>query len=264
LNWYIGKDTMDIKVYKDTSLVYENSIDDDGIIDNSKKVLLPQKIEIKNSGTHSPENGVYKIVISASSDTVIKKISTNLQKIVFANSIFPISNSNVYPSIVSSTSATTVYTNALALSATTNHMEGYQNILVGDNILGISTINKSAYLPPENNITKIVIPKNDVVINGIMGYFAFSEDQFFFPNKNYILPISKKEDINLVDYILTDYKAPKVNEEWKVNEYNYNLSSANIKDGKLSWIIKAPKLKESNNNIIIKDIQVTLHKSPWI
>jgi hypothetical protein len=264
LNWYNDTDSVDVKVFKDKDLVYQGSIDDDGILDDSKKTLPPQELVIKTNQKELPENGIYKIVINANSDTIIKKIETNLHKIVFANSIFPVSNKNVYPNIVSSTSATTVYTNALSLSAQTNHIPGIQNILVGDQVLGVQGIHSLNYLPPKNNISKVVIPKNDVSLNAILGYFAFSPDQFFIPTKYNLIQISKPEDVKLVDYILTDYIPSYRESDWQVNEQTFDISTAYIKDNQLNWIIRAPHLKDRNGVIDIGNIQITFHKKGWL
>lgn len=264
LNWYEDTDVAKIKIYKDEDLVYQVTIEDDGIQDSSKKILPAQEITINNPGNELPENGVYKIVIDANGDTIIKKIKTNLHKIVFANSIFPVTNKDVYPGVAATTSATTVYTNALTLSATTYHDQGKQNILVGNQVLGVNTLHSASYLAPKENISEVIIPQNDVVLNGFLGYFAFERDQFFLPTKYHILPITKAEDVELVDYILTDYLPSRTEGEWQVNEQTFDLRTAYIKDGKLSWIIKAPKLKERGGEIIIKDIQITFHKRGWL
>jgi hypothetical protein len=263
LNWYSGEDKMKVIIYKDTDKVFEKEIGDDGISNDSRKILSPQRVNIQNPGKELPENGVYKVVLEANGDTIIKNIRTNLQKIVFANSLFPATNSIAYHGVVSSTSATTVYTNALNISASTYHKTGIQNILVGDQVLGVHTLNTPSNLSPRDNITKVLIPQNDVILNGFMGYFAFSHEQFFVPTKYNVLPISKKEDINLVDYILTDYLPSHTEGQWQTNELYYDLNSAFIIDGKLHWVINAPKLQEANGTIIIKDIQITFHKKGW-
>lgn len=264
LNWYENSDEMNIKIYKNDEVVYEVQAKDDGIVDSSKKILPPQQIILENPSKELPEDGIYKIVFDANEDTVIKNIKTNLHKIVFANSIFPVANKEVYSGIVATTSATKVYTNALTISAATSHNPGKQNILVGDQVLGVNTLHTSTYLAPKDNIAEVVIPQNDVVLTGFLGYFAFEKDQFFLPTKYHILPITKAEDVELVDYILTDYLPSRTEGEWQVNEQTFDLRTAYIKDGKLSWIIKAPKLKERGGEIIIKDIQITFHKRGWL
>ena len=52
--------------------------------------------------------------------------------------------------------------------------------------------------------------------------------------------------------------------EWQVNERTFDLATAYTEDNKLSWTVKAPKLKERGGEIIIKDIQITFHKKGWL
>ncbi|MGH7203970.1 MAG: hypothetical protein ACREHC_06000, partial [Candidatus Levyibacteriota bacterium] len=165
LNWYKNPDVMTVNVYKDNDLVFQTTADDDGITDGSRKVLPPQTVTIKNQGPDLPEDGIYKIVINTAGDTLIKSITTNLHKIVFQGSLFLAGNSNVYHPAVSSTSATTVYTNALNLSAQAFHPDGLQTINVGNQQLQIKKLNALQTIKPPDELTKIVVPKNDVVLD---------------------------------------------------------------------------------------------------
>lgn len=264
LNWYDDPDPVTVNVYKDQDLVYQVIADDDGIIDNSQKTLAPQEITIQNPGPDLPEDGIYKIVIDANADTIIKKITTNLHKIVFSGSLFPAGNSQSYGTVISSTSATTFYTNALLLSATSFHETGLQTITVGNQVVPITRVKNTYPITPKDDITKVSIPNGDIVLNGFQGYFAFSEDQFFEPTKYHILPITSKDDVNLVDYIIADYFPPQKIEDWQIAERTFDIRSAFIKNGTLSWLIMAPHLKENNHEILIGNIDVTFHKKPWI
>ncbi len=264
LNWYEDPDPMTVTVYKDNDIVFQETVDDDGITDNSRKILPSQKIEIKNPGPDLPENGVYKVVIDANSDTIVKKITTNLHKIVFAGSVFPAGNNNVYGSVIATTSATTLYTNALLLSATTYHNAGLQNITVGNQTIHMEEINNIYPITPLGDITNVIIPKGDIIINGFQGYFAFSQDQFFNPTPYHILPINSKYDIPLVDYIITDYHPSTKIGDWQVAERTFDLQTATIKNNTLSWIIVAPQLNANNREILINNIDITFRKKPLL
>lgn len=264
LNWYDDPDTMTVNVYKNSDLVHQLIVNDDGIEDASKKILPPQEVIIKNPGPDLPENGVYKIVIEATGDTIIKKITTNLNKIVFANALFPAANTKVYWPLVTDTETTTLYTNALLLSATTYHGEGLQNILVDNQILSVTGVKNFYFITPKEFITKIVVPKSDVLINGFQGFFSFKPEQFFDPTPYHIVPISTKKDIDMVDYIVTDYTPSGSNGEWQIAEKTFDISSAFIKEKKLSWVIMSPKLKENGKEIIIKDVDIILSKKPLL
>jgi hypothetical protein len=263
LNWYADPDTVTITVYKDNILVYQAIAGDDGIKDGSHRVMPPTDITISNPGPGLPENGVYKIVIDANGDTIIKSIKTNLHKIVFANSIFPVANSDAYSGIASSTSPTSVYTNALSLSATAIHTTSEQIITVGKQQVNLNELNIPITIIPTDLLTKVVIPKSDVVLNGFQGYFAFTPDEYFTPSNYFVLPVNTSDDLNLVDYLVTTYHPSYRENGWLVNEQTFDLSTAYSINNKLSWLIDSPQLKQNSGSLIIKDIQITFHKNGW-
>lgn len=266
LNSYEDPDPMIIKIYKDKDLVYLATIEDDGVVDASKKITSPQTVSINNPGPGFPESGVYKIVFDANGDTIIKRITTNLHKIVFQGPIYPVANSEVYPGVIASTSATTLYTNALSISAITYHQGGVQDISVGNQVFQLTQNNlkNEVVFTPDQDFVKITIPKNDVVLNAIQGYFAFETNQFFLPSPREIMPITKVQDLSLVDFVLTDYLPPKNEGEWKTAELTYDLKTAYVVNDKLSWIIQAPGLKDNNRTITIKNIDIQFNKNPWL
>jgi len=261
LHWYPGPDPVTVSIYKDNDLVYQTTTPDNKVSTSSAKASPQETIVVNNPGPGLPESGVYKIVISTNDDTIIKTIRTNLHKIVFSGSLFLAGNSNAYHGIVASTSATTLYTNALSLSAITYHPTGEQQITVGNQILNLSTLKIPQTITPQGNITQITVPKNDVVLSAFEGYFAFSPDQFFLPTKYYTLPITSSNDVKLANYILTNYSPSHEKNGWRINEQTFNLHTAYIENNQLSWLIDVPQLKENHNTVIIKDIQITFHKN---
>lgn len=262
LNWYDNPDILTVKIYKDNDLVYENSINDDGITDNSKKISTPQVIEIENPGPELPESGVYKVILDANSDIVIKRITTNLHKIVFESPIFPVENHEIYPQIVSKTKSTHLVTDALYVSALTFHSTAHQTIKVGENNLAVSDEKRDFTASSSIPIIPITVPINDVILKGFLGYFAFSPNQFFRPTDYFILPITTKDDIDLVDYILTDYKPPQKNGDWLQSHQSFDLGTAKISNGKLNWLIRSPDLKMNERSIQIKNITASFTKNP--
>lgn len=265
LNFTEGEDSAVVNVYKDNDLVYTANFDDDGIIDDSHKVLPPQEITIKNPGPGLPENGVYKVVIDVGGDSMIKSIRTNLHKIVFDGQIFPVSSATVYSKEVSQSKSNELFTNAPLITASTYHLQSLQIIQVGDQTLKIKDVNDPVSTVSAFPVTKITIPKSDVELKGLFGYFSFSPNQFFEPSHYMILPISRRDQIDAVDYILANYTPTKqLADGWKEADMTFNLSSAVVKDGTLSWLIKAPGLKVNNRSILIKNIKVTLRKKPLL
>lgn len=262
MNWYQGDDTMTVKIYKADVLVFEARADDDGVTDASRAVKAPQTVTIKNPGPELPESGVYKIVIEANGDTIIKRIATNLQKIVFEGQIFLAGNAAVYPKVIQRTVPTNLFTNALLLNFSTYHKEGLQRITSGAKTLRLTDVNKDGQIIPPDPISKITIPENDVIVHSHGGFIALSESQFFEPTPYRLLTLNDPDQLALVDYVLSSAKTPEIDNEWKVSEQTFDLSDAVIQDGRLSWLIQAPQLQKNNNTILIKDIEVTMQKNP--
>jgi hypothetical protein len=112
------------------------------------------------------------------------------------------------------------------------------------------------------SLAQITLPKSDVILTG-SGYFAFSKDAFFLPGAFIVVPIKAPEDINMVDYVVSPYEPPKKVNGFLSVEREFDILSAVPKDGRLSWIIRAPGLKDKGNEVLIKDIEVTYSKKGW-
>lgn len=263
LNWYADPDVMVIKIFREDDLVYTVTIDDDGVATPSGRIGPEEVAEIRNPGPGLPEPGVYKIVIDSTPDSVIKRIETNLHKIVFIGPIYPAFNSDIYPSIVREKSPTTVYTNSSKITAQTQHDSSTQNLVVNGISVALRQRSEPKIITAGKPISTVVMPESDVIMNGI-GYFAFSAEQFFLPNQYRILPIASTADLDLVDYVLDPYSpGATTTDGYTVVERSFPLKSAVPDRGRLSWMIRAPGLKENEGEIEIKDISVTYTRNGW-
>jgi len=262
LNWYDEPDILKIIIYKENDPVFQAIINDDGITDSSHKKASIQEAEIRNPGPELPEPGVYKIVLDQNDDTVVKSIRTNLSKIVFESPVFTIANHEVYPQIADKTEAVSLVTDALQVKALTYHPDALQTIAVGDKRLPLLIVKEEAEITTPDNLSQITIPKSDVILKGMLGYFAFEESQFFRPTPLYLLPVSQKADLELADFILSDYIPSQKEGDWKVAQRTYDLTHAVVKNGKLSWLLKAPKIRENGREITIRKIEIEFRKNP--
>ena len=261
LNWYKGPDPLTIKVYDSAGdLVYTQTQDDDGIADASKEVLPEKEIYVENPGPGQPEEGVYKIIFE-SQDLLIKEIKTNLHKIVFEGPLFAAGNSKVYKGAVENMEPLTLFSNALLLKALTLHNETTQSIRLNDRDFPLVKAHTTEVITPKIGEFTLTAPKSDVILKGI-GYFAFTKEQFFLPTSYHFLNIEEPSDVQWADYIISNYKAPRIEGDWKVAEQTFDLAKAVPDKNKLSWLIKSPNLKESSGSVEI--IEVTYTKKPMI
>ncbi len=260
LNWHEGEDTLVARVYKNDVLLTEKQLEDDGITDASRQQLEDQSLDISYQGGY-PENGVYKIVIEASGDTVITSIRTNLHRIVFDSPVYPLSvnedgETKIKPVVL--------YTDAQKLSFKTLHNESLQKIKVNDDYIQLDTLLEPKIHETEKEYNTIKIPKGDVITTG-QGYFSFSKAAFFTPYVFKKITVRNKEDLDDVDYFITDYKKPyNTTGNWKNVDVEFDLKNAYYNKGMLNWIIKTPGLKSSGKELYIRNLEITLHKNPII
>lgn len=262
LNNYEGEDNVYIKVFKGTVMLTDRLIKDDGNTTSSGPMGNQETADISYEGGN-PENGVYKIVIEANADTIIKKISTNLSRIVFEPPLFILSK-NWNDASNLTFSPVTLYTDARKLSFRTYHTESLQEIKIGSDTVDLSGVEEEKTYENNKNYNMITIPKGDVVVEG-QGYFAFTKDQYFSPFIFKKIDIRKKEDLEKVDYFVTDYLKPfNTTGNWKLAEVEFDLKDAYYSNGKLSWIIKAPGLKANGQELYIRNMEVMFHKKAII
>jgi hypothetical protein len=264
LNYYDDPDIVKIKVYKEEDVVYESTIDDDGISNHSGESNKSQEAYIANPGPGLPEPGVYKVIIETNGDTVVTQIKTNMNKIVFNSPLFPVSNHEVYPKIVNKTFPNKIISDALVFSSLTYHPQATQSLQFSDLTLDLKEIKKEESIKATKPMTEIIIPKSDVVLNGLLGYFAFEEAQFFRPTPLKLLPIDNAEEAETSDYIISNYIPSKQDGDWSMAELNFDLDTAYIKNNQLNWMIRVPQLNDSGSEVIIKSIDVELYKEPII
>jgi hypothetical protein len=262
INWTVDPDVAKISVYKGQEKVFDATVDDDGNATSNHKIGQPESIDIKNPGPGLPESGVYRVVIEAPVDSIITNITTNLHKIAFEGPLYLADNHEVYGDIVAKTKATTLVTNAQQLSFRSDHGQS-KTATIDKQVVIVNKPNQVFKAINTAVSANISIPNSDMVVNG-SGYFSFYTDQFFAPTPYKILPISSADDIAQVDYILTDYKVPRHEGEWLVAEREFNISDAFVQKGQLSWALEAPGLKENNQILEYKLVQIKLSKQGWL
>lgn len=263
LNWYEDPDTTIVKVFKGTEMVYQVTVDDDGVADDSKTPGVVQSVDIANPGPELPEKGAYKVVIEANADTIIKKLQTNLHKIVFEGTVFPVDNAQVLPKIVKETRPTELVTKGRNVKIRTYHDQALQQVRVGEEEIDLDMVQEERVATLSGELTQITLPKSDVILS-TPDYFAFSQDQYFEPTPFKVIDITDSEQIDQVDYLITNF-TPPLNTEgmWQVAEKEFDLKMASIEKGKLSWLVQMPGIKDRPMGVYIKKIEVELYKDPW-
>ncbi|MBS3165876.1 hypothetical protein J4444_02020 [Candidatus Woesearchaeota archaeon] len=265
INWYEGSDELKISVYDtENNLIANTTIADDGITNVSKNKTAIQEGALQ---TKNLKEGVYKIEFS-DFDGLIREIKINTNKIVFTklfladNAIY---NVETKPSLV--------YIKNIRkgqLEMLTYHKEGIQNISYfehGKNqIFNFYQDDTPLYMNLSGGEHIFNILENDIILSGTL-YFSFSNESYFEPFKQRVIPIKNDFDWlkDNVDYIVTSYKQPKQEDGWLVaeTEFDINKEQLFVKDNKLSMVFNTPHLSQeefSNYTIPVDWIKITVYK----
>lgn len=256
LNWYENSDEINVSLYKDTLLLKTITIEDDGITDASKKVTT----EIKKTLSTDNLNGVYRIEILSNADSIITKIESNQNKLVFYEHLFLADNS-LYGVDNKSSQIYTVNYKDSPIRFQTYHRQGLQIVKTVNHTFDINQIQTWLDFDLTPGQTLITSYNNDIIIEGPF-YFAFSKESYFRP---YRYKITRNFDF--ADYLILDYTKPVQDGDWIIGEASFNTASLVPINNKYSFLLNAPHLSNNqskNMTIPVDWIEVTYHIPPLI
>ena len=260
INWYKGIDYLLISLYDSNDNLIENfTIDDDGFIEVNKNVTI---IQISNFSFKNLTEGVY-ILRFSNFDGLIREIKINTNKIV-SNRLFLADNQiyNVNQTI------STVYFKTLRptlISFRTWHNIGLQNVSINNQSLPIKTTNNATFFNTLKGNYAIKSKANDLILDSTNSFY-FSEENYFEPYKQIIIPIRNDPRwLNNVDYLITDYIKPIEDNGWLIAETIFDIKKDNlyVKDNKLNLAFNVPHLTNqeySNYTVPIDWINITVYK----
>ena len=176
-------------------------------------------------------NGLYKIEVKVRDDTVIKRIESSSDRLVFINKLWP----------VSALTPLTLFTDASYLQTKVFSPASRQTISFGDQdfVLDKTYDQINLFVDNQKPIQKIRLVKDDVILEN-NGVFAFSQSSLFNPSALKIDRFFKLNDD--IKYILADYEAPLdyVADGFKTKSVEFNTKEAYRENGKYSFMISVP------------------------
>jgi hypothetical protein len=259
LNWYSGADEVTAEVWQGKRKVTTARAQDDGNTAANKLLQKPNAMLLQ--GTGEP-NTPYKITITASNDVLVSGITTSFTKVVAASPITLADNAAIYKGAVASTTASTVYTNAPAAQVRSPHNTS-QTISVFDKQIDPRQA-PDIIKNDSGALRTISAPRSDIRIE-TAGWIAFSSSQFFEPEPVRFIRIASAKDLAGVDYLITDYQTPKrTTAGWQTKQLTFGLNDAVAKQDRLSWIVRAPNLRERGATLHIQSYSVSYSKQGWL
>ena len=264
INWYEGSDELIMVLYDlEGNVVELSQIMDDGIVDDSKEMGHVQRGELVAVGLNE---GVYKLEIK-DFDGLITKITANTNKIV-AEKVF-LADSSIYGVEAKQSKLYFDYEKDVTIKLITYHEAGLQRILfVRDGEVSPFNFNiedEPVFKKLEAGDYAATFSKNDIVVES-PEYFAFTEGGYFRPFKQKVVPVNSPEWVmDSVDYLITDYAAPKREGDWIIVETEFDIVEDELwvnDQGVLSLVFNVPHLAEegSNYTIPVDWIDVTVYK----
>jgi len=252
LNQNKDPDPIDLNLYKDGKLIAAKHLDDDGIADDSGELKKDRELGLSVSGL---KEGVYQIELKCDSDIVTRNIKTGQQKIAFINKIWLADDYKKNINLV---------TDSRVMAAETTNPGRLQKIVFGGRKLEVKETFKQFGLRAIDKISEIKLEKDDVILSGD-GMFGFDSDSFFDP---VIAKLNENTDVDQdgINYILTSYQAPTVENGHKTAEADFDLTKAYRENGKYNFLISVPKLGTPGygGRVLVESVKVDLRgKTIW-
>jgi len=241
LNVNSDDDPVEIKVYSKDGAIYSVYVADGKINGNERRAVI--KI------ADLPE-GVYRFSVIANNDIVTESIISKQSRFVIINKIWLAEGNKENISL---------FTDSRLVRAQTINPASLGKIKIGDAAINLNETYKQFSAKISNRVSKVELPKNDIIISGD-GVFSFAENDLFNPGfKN----VDGNLDINgeKINYILTNYQAPVNSGGWQTAAIEFDLTKAYQENGKYQFLISIPSLnaeESAQGEIIIKEIKVDL------
>ncbi len=259
INRHHDDDQLTLTITHGTQEVEKIVVPDDGITDATNTVLAPREYRLQ---IPEPGQGVYRIAIETTDDTFITSMTT-AQRYVFFEGRLYLTDNEEYRSIFPQKNfqATILYTNGSTVSAQTPHDDGLQTLTFGKLKLPLRDLNKKITVSDLGVLTKITVPKNDVVFEG--GSFAFTPEDFFLSHIIDPPTIDKIEKpLDEYDFIIARYQTAQ-------QDNRLLKASAQVPSGKLNkvgrvykFILHAPELRENGRRLRIYAVEVQFQRPP--
>jgi len=249
LNWYVGSDEI-IMFLSDAqgNLVGFMEVGDDGDVSGEKELGPVQR---GNLLARDLEEGVYKLEIS-DFDGLITEIKVNTNKIV-AEKVF-LADSSAYRVDTKQSQLYFDYNGDVKVRMITHHAGGLQKVLINQSgavsAFDFNVEDESMFLDLSAGRSVLTFTKNDIVLES-QEYFTFIENGYFKPFKQKVVPLGSEDWImDGVDYIVTDYVAPKEDGEWLIVEGGFDIVDDGLyvsEKGTLSLMFNLPYLSKEEN-----------------
>lgn len=252
-NMELNDDSVTIQVTRDGTLVYEESLPDDGVIDATGVTS-----DVRTVALSIPDlaEGVYSIRVNTTNDVVIAHLETAQHRFVVKNRI----------TLAAQSDSTTLFFQGALLSASTTHAESAQTLQVANENFFVHKAEQFFWWErkpeePINTVREMIIPENDILLS-TKGFFSFTQDSFFDPNY-LIQDVDETTRLDDIDYIIyRDYT--QAQEEARAFTQVVPIGFDSIAGDRkhLTFLLSAPGMDRIHASMQINHIRFDFHREP--
>lgn len=237
-------------------------LDDDGEQSDNQKSVGLRTLAVSLA---DPEEGVYQVTVTASSDVFIREISTRQSKLVIQGNAYL----GDFVGYSDRMTPITLWSDARRLVLRTAHVEGLQTATVGGQEIPVEEIH-ARYLArlPGRTLTEVRSPRRDLLLESD-GLFALSPGDWFDPLPFMISYDTTPEDLDAlgIDYVLMRYETPTLEGGTRHATAVFETASMDkYADGDYRLAISAPGSEDGMSQVRLVSATVTMRRRPigWV
>lgn len=251
LNQDRAADPITVSVSRDDEILARQDLADDNLSPTSGK---SEAKHLYLSG-ETVSAGVHKVEIRIGLDTLISRIESSSNKLVFINRLWPVENLK----------SLHLFTDAAYVGLQTANPASLGKIAVEKKFFNLDKTNQPFIFPTTAMLSEISLEKSDIILEN-NSVFAFSRDSFFNPGFKKIDRYFSPADSS-VQYVIAAYDRPLEDKGLKTASAEFSLLGADHSDNKYTFLLSIPGLSgaaDSSGYIEIEDIQIILRgKTLW-
>lgn len=262
MNRQKGADPVTVSVYrggeKVDALARTVLVDDGNTIDDQ----VSSGLRTVSVSVPDAEPGIYRVEFTAPGDIFIRKTMFRQSKAVFVGSLYL----GDHVGFSDRTDPAHVVVSGSSLVARTAHIEGLQELTVGDSTMELVEPHAKHYvwLDSFRATAPVVSPKRDVLLE-TDGVFALHSDDLFSPLPAEIDWHTTADDLNRagIDFLLADYETPETDGVKTVATATFDVANlATTEDGAYRFALSAPGIGYTQKDLRIESVSFTLRRPP--
>jgi hypothetical protein len=246
LNQAVGSDEGAIRIYRQNGeMVAEQAFVDDGNKSADGSQGATQSVVVAPDGLPA---GVYRVVLSATSDIVFNEFTTKQNYLVAKNSLALASHAGVV--------ALNTGTKKITVEPLT--ADGLGSGVFGKSPLTLGEVNgKVVAISVDREISAVILPGGNTKVTGD-GFFSLANAPFFSPE-----PAGFSNFVTAPDSFkaLIAYFPPQMKEgNWRVASSTFDLNTLAKERDAYRFVLSAPLVRETDGGVEVHAIDITFKK----